>query len=192
MTYTKEERQAYDRAYRAKKRAKKVTQARGWRHRNAEHMRQYSRDRYAANRERILAQRRNGKTRTPEYVTWLNMKQRCYDPACRSYRWYGARGITVCDRWRDSFDNFYADMGPRPSKSDSIDRLDGNGSYSQENCRWATKQEQVANLRSNVVIEFNGKKQHIAAWARKTGLSEKVIGERRKKGLPPEQILQAA
>jgi hypothetical protein len=192
MAYTKEERQAYDRDYRAKNGAKKVAQARDWRHRNAEHMREWWRANYAANREHILERRRNGNTRRPEYVTWTNMKQRCYNPAIRAYRWYGARDITVCDRWRNSFANFLADMGLRPSPAHSIDRIDPNGHYTPENCEWRTKLAQVAHLRSNVIIELNGKKQHIAAWSRETGLAERVISERRRRGLPPEQILAAA
>jgi hypothetical protein len=150
MTYGKEERQAYGRTYRAENREKCVERKRNWRHANAEHMRQYHRDRYAANRERILEQRKRGNTRKPEYATWVNMKQRCDNPAIRSYRWYGARGITVCARWRDSFENFLADMGQRPSPKHSIDRIDVNGNYEPNNCRWATKQEQIANMRPRI------------------------------------------
>jgi hypothetical protein len=194
MAYSKEEQQAYDRKRREdpEYRAKKVAQARDWRHRNAEHMREWWRANYQANRERILERRRNGNTRKPEYVTWVNIKQRCLNPNIRSYRWYGQKGITICDRWLESFANFYEDMGPRPSPKHSIERLDGTEGYEPSNCVWATKHVQSANQSNIVMIEFNGKKQHIAAWARETGLSERVIGERRKKGLPPEQILAIA
>jgi hypothetical protein len=192
MTYSKEEWQAYDRAYREKNREKKVAQSRDWRHRHAEHMLEYWRSYYQANRDRILEQRKNGNTRKPEYTTWVNINQRCTNPNIRSYRWYGARGISVSPSWANSFQKFLADIGPRPSPKHSINRLNSNGNYEKSNCVWSDKAEQVANLRSNVVIEFNGKKQHQAAWSRETGLSEKTIHARRKKGLPPEKILQAA
>jgi hypothetical protein len=84
---------------------------------------------------------------TPEYVAWLSMKARCYIPTAGGYPYYGGRGIKVCDRWRDNFENFLADMGPRPDSKHGLGRLDPNGDYTPENCRWMTRSEQNAKRR---------------------------------------------
>lgn len=87
---------------------------------------------------------------TPEYRAWQAMKQRCYNPKITHWDSYGGRGIKVCDRWLESFENFYEDMGPKPSPTHSIDRIDNYklvDGYSKDNCRWATKSEQVQNRR---------------------------------------------
>lgn len=84
---------------------------------------------------------------TPEYTAWLSMKARCYIPTAGGYAYYGGRGIKVCDRWRDSFENFLADMGPRPESKHGLGRLDPNGDYCPENCRWMTRSEQNAKRR---------------------------------------------
>lgn len=95
----------------------------------------------------------HGLRRRPEYKTWCNMKQRCYNEKRKDYQYYGGRGIKICDRWLDSFENFYTDMGPRPSIDLSIDRLDVDGNYEPENCKWATCAEQLRNRRCNKTNE---------------------------------------
>jgi hypothetical protein len=93
------------------------------------------------------ARRRNV---APEYEIWLGMKRRCFKPKNSGYKYYGAKGVTVCQRWLDSFANFMADMGPRP-KGMSIERKDSKGNYEPGNCRWATQTEQARNQRDTTM-----------------------------------------
>ncbi|MHB1098433.1 MAG: hypothetical protein ACYCZR_02645 [Burkholderiales bacterium] len=94
---------------------------------------------------------------TVEYKTWLGMKRRCYDIRYKDYPNWGGRGIQVCDKWRESFEQFLADMGARPPGKYSIDRINPDGNYAPENCRWATIQEQGAENKRNLkAIEIDG------------------------------------
>jgi hypothetical protein len=95
---------------------------------------------------------RHGYTDSPTYNVWRNMKQRCYNPKATDYYLYGGRGITVCDRWLNSFENFLADMGEKPENM-SIDRKDNDQHYCKDNCRWATDHEQALNRRAKAVPE---------------------------------------
>jgi hypothetical protein len=91
--------------------------------------------------------RRTNRTKHPEYSSWKGMISRCYREKDKDFRYYGARGVTVCQRWIDSFEAFLCDMGPRPSSQHSIDRINTFGPYEPINCRWATMDEQNANRR---------------------------------------------
>jgi hypothetical protein len=86
-------------------------------------------------------------SKTSEYQSWQQMKQRCLNPNVASFKNYGGRGISVCDRWMVSYEAFRCDMGPRPSAKHSIDRINNDGHYEPSNCRWATASEQASNQR---------------------------------------------
>jgi len=104
---------------------------------------------------------------TPEYIAWYNMKSRCYNVNDNRYENYGRRGIIVCERWKNSFQNFLNDMGARPSALHSLDRKDNDGIYELSNCRWATENIQAKNRSNNRWIEYNGEKMILQDWARK-------------------------
>ena len=104
----------------------------------------------------------HGMSGTQIYGVWRAMMQRCYDKNSHAFDRYGARGITVCERWK-KFENFYADMGEKPTAM-SMERIDNNGSYCPENVVWATTKQQANNRRSSVILEHNGKKQTMQQW----------------------------
>lgn len=123
-------------------------------------------------------------SKTPEYVTWCSIKNRCYNKNQKKYKDYGGRGIKVCDRWKNSFINFYSDMGKRPSKAHSIDRINNNDDYSPDNCKWSTPIEQANNTRSNRTIEINGEVKTLAQWCRFYNINHAVVKVRIFRGWP--------
>lgn len=116
----------------------------------------------------------------PEYGIWIDIRRRCLNPERPNYKDYGGRGITVCDRWAESFEAFYADMGPRPSPKHSIDRIDVNGPYEPGNCRWATMRQQSNNKRVNRMVHYRGARVSLREALRLAGdVIEKSAARRR-------------
>lgn len=127
---------------------------------------------------------------TPQYRVWRTMWTRCANPNSKSYEHYGARGIKVCERWQ-SFENFYADMGDKPSPLHSLERIKNDEGYSPENCKWATKAEQVANKRNNRHLTVEGVTLTITEWARRVGCTQVALANRiDEQGMTPEQAVK--
>lgn len=115
------------------------------------------------------------------YTTWYHMIERCYNKDHISYKNYGARGIKVCDRWLESFDNFIDDVGERP-KGMTLDRIDFNDDYTPKNCKWSTYKEQANNRRNNRSISYNGETKTLSEWDDILFNGVKTISNRLNKG----------
>lgn len=128
----------------------------------------------------IIFETRDGKSTEyrHEFDAWKAMIRRCYVETEKAYKNYGGRGITVCDRWLNSFENFLLDMGERPSSEYSLDRDDNEGNYTPSNCKWATRTEQNNNKRTNVILTHNGKSMTISQWAEELGCSHAKLNNR--------------
>lgn len=132
---------------------------------------------------------KHGLSKTAEYSTWKAMIGRVDDLKSNRAKDYAGRGIKVCQRWRDSFEAFYEDMGPKPSDDHSLDRKDNDGDYCPENCRWATRSEQQRNKRTTNQYTLNGKTQSAVAWAEEYGVPEGVLWYRLSRGWDLETAL---
>ena len=130
----------------------------------------------------------HGMSKTRTYISWQKMKGRCLDKDNRNYKWYGARGIKVCKRWLNSFKNFLEDMGERPSDK-TLDRINNDGNYCKNNCKWSTKKEQMNNTRKNIVLIYKGKTQTAKQWADELDINYNTIRYRIKKKWNIERIL---
>lgn len=131
---------------------------------------------------------KHGKTGSTEYKSWDGMRQRCSNPNNSKYPLYGGRGIKVCERWQESFENFLADMGNKPDGT-TLDRIDPDGDYEPNNCRWASVTEQNNNKRTNLVIEVDGQSKTVAEWVRKTGQNYTTVTERLSRGWSPKEAV---
>lgn len=130
----------------------------------------------------------HGKSRTPTYSSWAAMVRRCTDCTNPSFVDYGARGILVCEKWRNSFEAFYADLGERPSGC-SLGRIDNNQSYEPGNCRWETTKEQARNKRNTRWFTLHGITKSLAEWAEEAGITGSIVWKRLKRGWSVEKAL---
>lgn len=130
---------------------------------------------------------KHGRSRDDIYHIWQNMKARCVNPNHQSFKDYGGRGIKVCDEWL-KFENFLSDMGERPSKTHSLDRINNNGNYEANNCRWATRRQQCTNTRYNVYITFKEQTKTLSEWCEESGIEFNRARLRIKKGYPLDRV----
>ena len=130
----------------------------------------------------------SNENRKKTYQCYQDMKQRCNNKNSQQYKNYGGRGISVCDRWLESFDNFISDMGEKPEGM-SIERINVNGNYEPKNCKWASKLEQANNRRTTRKIQFNGECLSLREWAKRIGRHETTLSYRYKQGFPTELLL---
>jgi hypothetical protein len=133
----------------------------------------------------------HGKSRTAEHSVWKGMRRRCLDSKDKAFKNYGGRGIQVCERW-SKFENFLADMGNRPGKGFSLERIDNNGNYEPSNCRWATALEQSRNKRNNIFVIYGGRKHALSAICAELEINIKYVYGRISRGQDPSDALNSA
>ena len=133
------------------------------------------RNELSAERNKRTKTKPNATKRHPLFYRWTSMRQRCNNPNNPSYHNYGGRGIKVCDKWESSFNAFVQDMGMPPDKSYTLDRIDNDGDYTPENCRWASPKQQLVNQRRSIRITISGKTMHAMEWSDKHGVSYQMI-----------------
>jgi hypothetical protein len=132
----------------------------------------------------------HGRGGTNIYSTWSKMISRCHNEKDKVFRYYGARGIHVCERWRKSFKAFLEDMGDKPDARLTLDRIDNSGPYSKGNCRWATMSEQRRNSRQAVIwIENAGERLPLSEWSTRTGICYHTLYRRHLNGWPIDKLL---
>lgn len=129
-----------------------------------------------------MAHRTHGLSKSTEHIVWAGMKTRCNNPNDPEFSNYGGRGIRVCEAWANDFTTFLRDVGARPSREHTLDRINNEGHYEPGNCRWATRREQAANRRGLRMLTHNDETLTLADWARRIGLSPTAIAQRLRLG----------
>jgi hypothetical protein len=132
-----------------------------------------------------------GDKKSLTYQSWHNMKQRCHNAKNPRYPQYGARGIQVCEHWRNNFTQFFADMGTRPSKKHSLGRIDNDGDYTPENCQWGTARQQQNNMRSNKRYLYKDQWMTIAELSRISAVNYDTLWERLHDGMPVHDAVES-
>lgn len=132
--------------------------------------------------------RHHSKETRPTYASWYDMRTRCLDPEDPQFSLYGGRGISICERWRDDYDAFYEDMGPRPAGM-TLERRDNNQGYSLSNCAWAPMTAQSRNRRSNRVVTIAGRAQPMQDWATEIGIDPRTLAYRLRKNFTEGKLL---
>lgn len=131
----------------------------------------------------------HGKNGIPEHKVWQSMVGRCESPSNPNKHRYAERGITVCERWRNSFNSFYEDMGPRPTSKHTLERIDNDKGYEPGNCKWATRKEQGRNRSTCHYLEFQGEKLSVVEWAERIGVKPETLHGRLRNGWSVEKAL---
>lgn len=138
-----------------------------------------------------LRVKRHWGSRSAAHQTWRKMRERCNNPRADQWKWYGAKGVKVCERWNDSltgFVSFVEDMGERPDGM-TLDRIDAKGNYEKSNCRWATKRTQILGQDKTIKVTIDGVEMSLSEAAKRRGLTDSCVRFRLKKGLSMEQAL---
>jgi len=131
----------------------------------------------------------HGMSGTKEHRAWLDMKKRCFSDSYNEHEHYKDRGIGMCDSWL-MFMNFYNDMGPAPSPEHTLDRIDNDGDYCKENCRWALQSVQQNNRSNNRLLTYKGRTQTMSMWAREKGITPNLLRLRLRRGWSVEEALE--
>lgn len=141
------------------------------------------------NKQTKVGQVTHGMWKSKEWNSWNHMKQRCLNPKHPRFLDYAGRGIKICDRWMD-FENFFSDMGFSPSPKHSIDRIDNDGNYEPNNCRWATQEQQVSNRRISIKCVYNDSILTVKEWSAIFGLIPKTVRRHLKGGKTLDEIIK--
>lgn len=129
-------------------------------------------------------------SKTSEYKSWQSMKERCYNSNSPSYKYYGERGITVSESWLNSFEQFINDIGKKPNKNYTLERIDVNKGYSKENCIWASRKNQANNRRTNYYLTYNGITKTRSEWADLIGINVRTLASRCRANKSIKEILK--
>lgn len=139
---------------------------------------------------RFMKHKTHAMSKSSEYKSWIGIKERCCNEKSPSYFHYGGRGINIDEKWLNSFETFFSDMGLKPSKEYTIERINVNEGYSKENCIWATRKQQANNRRSNYFLTYNKITKTRSEWADFIGVNIRTLASRCRANKPINEILK--